>query len=86
MVPEFISRDGTEEMTGELEELTCWENTRAMALCFHRLGYRNVIISDIDDLRTADIPVEFKQLPLPDAEAGVQRSGAAPHSNAGQAQ
>lgn len=60
MIPEFISRDGTEEMTGALEELTCWENTKAMALCFHRLGYQNIIISDIDDLRTADIPVDFK--------------------------
>ena len=60
MVPEFISRDGTEEMTGLLEELTCWENTKAMAFCFHKLGYRNVIISDIDDLRTADIPIDFK--------------------------
>lgn len=59
MVPEFISRDGTEEMTGTFEELTCWENTKAMAFCFHRLGYRNVIISDIDDLRTADIPIDF---------------------------
>lgn len=60
MVPEFVSRDGSEEMTGTLEELTCWENTKAMALCFHRLGYQNVIISDIDDLRTADIPMDFK--------------------------
>lgn len=60
MVPEFISRDGDEEMTGTLEELTCWENTKAMAFCFHKLGYRNVIISDIDDLRTADIPIDFK--------------------------
>lgn len=60
MVPEFISRDGDEEMTGTLEELTCWENTKAMAFCFHKLGYRNVIISDIDDLRTADIPIAFK--------------------------
>lgn len=60
MVPEFISRDGTEEMSGTLEELTCWENTKAMALCFHRLGYRNIIVSDIDDLRTADIPIDFK--------------------------
>lgn len=60
MVPEFESRDGTEPMTGELEELTCWENTAAMAQCFHRLGYKNVIISDIDDLRTADIPIVFK--------------------------
>ena len=60
MVPEFLSRDGQEPMTGLLEEKTCWENTKAMALCFHRLGYRNVIVSDLDDLRTADLPVDFK--------------------------
>lgn len=30
MIPEFISRNGTEPMTGELEELTCWENQVAM--------------------------------------------------------
>ena len=60
MVPEFISRDGSEKMTGELEEMTCWENTKAMALCFHKLGYKNIIVSDIDDLRTADIPIDFK--------------------------
>lgn len=60
MVPEFISRDGIEEMTGELEELTCYENAKAMAFCFHNLGYQNIIVSDIDDLRTADIPIDFK--------------------------
>ena len=60
MIPEFISRDGTEPMTGELEELTCWENQVAMLMCFHKLGYKNIIASDIDDLRTADIPVVFK--------------------------
>ncbi len=60
MVPEFISRDGIEEMTGELEERTCWENTKAMAMCFNKLGYKNIIISDLDDLRTADIPSDFK--------------------------
>ena len=60
MVPGFISRDGSEIMTGELEELTCWENQVAMLMCFHRLGYKNIIASDIDDLRTADIPVVFK--------------------------
>jgi len=60
MVPEFISRDGTEPMTGELEERTCWENQVAMLMCFHKLGYKNIIASDIDDLRTADIPVVFK--------------------------
>ena len=60
MIPEFISRDGEEPMTGELEELTCWENLVAMLKCFHRLGYKNIIASDIDDLRTADIPIVFK--------------------------
>ena len=60
MVPEFLSRDGIEPMTGELEELTCWENQVAMLMCFHRLGYKNIIASDIDDLRTGDIPVVFK--------------------------
>ena len=60
MVPEFVSRDGNEPMTGELEELTCWENQVAMLMCFHKLGYKNIIASDIDDLRTADIPIVFK--------------------------
>ena len=60
MVPEFISRNGTAPMTGELEELTCWETQVAMLMCFHKLGYNNIIASDIDDLRTADIPVVFK--------------------------
>lgn len=60
MIPEFISRDGNEEMTGELEELTCWENQLAMLFCFNKLGYKNIIASDIDDLRTRDIPIIFK--------------------------
>jgi len=60
MVPEFFSRDGKEPMTGELEELTCWETQVAMLKSFHKLGYKNIIASDIDDLRTADIPIVFK--------------------------
>jgi energy-coupling factor transporter ATP-binding protein EcfA2 len=60
MIPEFYSRDGSEEMTGELEELTCWENQVAMMFCFNKLGFKNIIASDIDDLRTGDIPIIFK--------------------------
>lgn len=60
MIPEFYTKDGIEEMTGELEELTCWENQKAMLFCFNKLGYKNVIASDIDDLRTSDIPIIFK--------------------------
>ena len=66
MIPEFISRNGIETMTGEFEELTCWENQVAMLMCFHRLGYKNIIASDIDDLRTADILIFFKGLILID--------------------
>lgn len=60
MIPEFISRDGKEEMTGELEELTCYENMKAMLICFNKLGYKNIVVSDLDDLRTRDIPQDFK--------------------------
>lgn len=60
MIPKFISRDGKEIMTGELEERTCWENQKAMLLCFYSFGYRNIIASDIDDLRTRDVPIDFK--------------------------
>ena len=60
MIPEFISRDGIESMTGELEELTCWENMVAMLKCFHKLGYKGIIVTDMDDLRPADIPIVFK--------------------------
>ena len=60
MIPEFLSRDGIEPMTGELEEYTCWENLVAMLKCFHRLGYKNIIATDLDDLRNADIPIVFK--------------------------
>lgn len=60
MIPEFISRDGVEEMSGELEEYTCWANVKAMLFCFHNLGYKNIIACDLDDLRTRDIPSDFK--------------------------
>ena len=60
MIPEFFSRNGTEEMTGILEELTCYENQKAMLFCFNKLGYKNIIASDFDDLRTRDIPKDFK--------------------------
>lgn len=60
MIPEFISRDGIEEMTGELEELTCWQNMVTILFCFNKLGYKNIVASDIDDLRTSDIPIIFK--------------------------
>ena len=35
-------------------------NLVAISKCFHELGYKVIIASDIDDLRTADIPIVFK--------------------------
>ena len=37
-------------------ELQWWNSTWFL----HELGYKNIIASDIDDLRTADIPIVFK--------------------------
>jgi len=59
MIPEFNSLDGKTEMTGELEEKTCWIATVALLKCFNSLGYKNVIGLDFNDLRTRDIPEEF---------------------------
>ena len=50
-------------MTGELEEITCWENQVAMLMCFYRLGYKNIIASDIDDLRPSCFDYEYAKPP-----------------------
>ena len=60
MIPEFISLDGESEMTGELEERTCWTGTVALLKNFNMLGYKNVIGLDFNDLRTRDIPEVFR--------------------------
>jgi len=60
MIPEFLTLDGETEMTGAFEEETCWSNTVALLKNFNKLGYKNVIGLDFDDLRTRDIPEVFK--------------------------
>ncbi|MCI9080524.1 MAG: hypothetical protein HFH68_16730 [Lachnospiraceae bacterium] len=58
MVPEFgipQDLDG-----GVFEEQVCWECCVAQMKKFHELGIRNIIGSDFDDLRTADIPIVFQ--------------------------
>ena len=60
MIPEFISLDGKTDMTGELEERTCWSCMAVLLKNFNLLGYKNVIGLDFNDLRTRDIPDEFK--------------------------
>ncbi|MEE4194467.1 MAG: hypothetical protein V2J07_04640, partial [Anaerolineae bacterium] len=45
MIPEFVTRDGVEEVTGELEERTLWEAMVALMMSFHNLGYKNIVVS-----------------------------------------
>ncbi len=59
MVPEFaIPADTPDE--GIFEEQLCWDNVLLQLRFFHHKGYRNIISLDFDDLRTREIPREFK--------------------------
>lgn len=60
MIPEFLTLDGKAEITGEFEEETCWSNTVVLLKNFNKLGYKNIIGLDFDDLRTRDIPEVFR--------------------------
>ena len=59
MIPEFMTLDGETEMTGELEERTCWVSMVALMKSFNEQGYKNVLGLDFNDLRTRDIPEVF---------------------------
>ncbi len=57
-VPEFmIPQDAADP--GEYEESLCWENLLAQAEFFYGKGLRNILILDIDDVRTREIPQLF---------------------------
>lgn len=58
--PEFESFTGEEGVTGIAEEETCWRWLVASLKCYHDMGFRNVVCSDLDDLRVRDIPEVFK--------------------------
>ena len=59
MIPEFMTLDGKTEMTGKLEERTCWVSMVALLKSFNEQGYKNVLGLDFNDLRTRDIPEVF---------------------------
>lgn len=58
MVPEFKIPEGVD--VGAFEERACFEATVAQMMKFYELGVRNIIATDFDDLRTADLPIVFK--------------------------
>lgn len=59
MVPEFGIPENVDD-EGVFEEQVCWEACVAQMMKFHEMGIKNIVGSDFDDLRTADIPDAFK--------------------------
>ena len=60
MVPEFGFKDIKTDDIGLFEEKVCCDNTLMQIDYFHKLGYKNIIALDFDDLRTREIPIVFK--------------------------
>lgn len=58
--PEFETLTGEENVTGITEEEACWQWLVSSLKCYYNLGFRNVVCSDLDDLRVRDIPEVFK--------------------------
>ena len=54
MIPEFGVPEGVDE--GLFEEQVCWESSVTQVKKFWKLGIRNIVALDFDDLRTRDIP------------------------------
>ena len=58
MVPEFGIPEN--EDPGFFEETVCWESIKAQLKKINEFEIKNIVCSDLDDLRTADIPIAFK--------------------------
>lgn len=59
--PEFECLTGEEDVTGIEEEEICWQWLVSSLKSYHNMGFRNVICSDLDDLRVRDIPEVFRE-------------------------
>ena len=59
MVPEFIIPEDVPDI-GIYEEQVCWENVLIQLRFFHEKGLKNIVALDFDDIRTRELPIEFK--------------------------
>ena len=59
MVPEFIIPEDVADI-GVFEEQLCWENVLLQLRFFHEKGLKNIVALDFDDIRTRELPLEFK--------------------------
>ena len=59
-IPEFRSLTPSIEITQRQEEQLTFENLILIAKNYNRHGFKNLIITDLDDVRMLDIPVVFE--------------------------
>lgn len=60
MIPEFLTKDGKQKITGREEDETLYCLMVANIKEFVRLGYKNIIVLDFNEVRFRDIPTDFK--------------------------
>lgn len=59
MIPEFLTKDGTTKITGKDEDETLYSSMVALIKNFCKLGYKNIIALDFNEMRMRDIPEDF---------------------------
>ena len=59
-IPEFRSLTPSVQITQRQEEQLAFENLMLVAKNYNRHGFKNIIITDLDDVRMLDIPVVFE--------------------------
>ena len=60
MIPDFITKDGKNEVNGKEEDETLYRLMVANIKEFAKLNYKNIIALDFNEIRFRDIPVDFK--------------------------
>jgi len=59
-IPEFRSLTPSVQITQRQEEQLAFENLMLVVKNYNRHGFKNIIITDLDDVRMLDIPVVFE--------------------------
>lgn len=59
-IPEFRSLTPSVQISQRQEEQLAFENLMLVAKNYNRHGFKNIIITDLDDIRMLDIPVELE--------------------------
>ena len=60
MIPEFLTKDGKTPVNGKQEDETLYSSMVVLIKNFCKLGYKNIIALDFNEMRIRDIPADFK--------------------------